>query len=107
MLIWFNSSREKGSPLKFFENVKLPRFSYSMPSKSSTYDYIKDNLVEYSQKIYYKAPIVEPIDEASSSIGSPTYSTMQPLTFSSKNFISKPFEISKDYWRQNFNSIEN
>ena len=107
MFIWFNSSWEKGSPSKNFENVKLPGFSYSMPSKSSIYDYLKDDPVEDSKKIYYKAPIVEPIDEASSSIGSPTYSTMQPLTFSSKNFISKPFEISKDYWRQNFNSIEN
>ena len=78
-----------------------------MPPKSSTHDYIKDDLVEYSQKIYYKALIVEPIDEASSSIGSPTYSTMEPSTFSSINFISKPFEINEDYLRENFISMEN
>jgi len=46
------------------------------------------------------------IDEASSSIGLPTYSTMQRLTSSSINVISKPFEMSKDCLRQNFNSIE-
>ena len=32
---------------------------------------------------------------------------MQPPSFSSINVISKPFEINKDYLRQNFNSIEN
>ena len=32
---------------------------------------------------------------------------MQSLTFSVINVISKTFEISKDYLRQNFNSIEN
>jgi len=53
-----------------------------MPSKSSNYDYLKDNLVEDSQNIYYEASIAEPIEEASSSNGSPTYSTMQPATFS-------------------------
>jgi len=63
--------------------------------------------VEDTQKIYYKASIAEPIVEANSSTGSPTYSTMQPLSFSSINVISKPFEINKDYLRQNFNSIEN
>ena len=47
------------------------------------------------------------IDEASSSIGLQTYSTMQRLTFSSINVISKPFEISKDCLRQNFNQMEN
>ena len=78
-----------------------------MPSRSSNYDYLKDNQVEDTQKIYYKAPIAEPINEASSSIGSPTYSTMQPPSFSSINVISKPIEINKDYLRQNFNSIEN
>jgi len=78
-----------------------------MPSRSSSYDYSKDNQVKNTQKIYYKAPIAEPIDEATSSIGSPTYSTMQPPSFSSINVISTPFEINKDYLRQNFNSIEN
>ena len=76
-----------------------------MPSKSFNYDYLKGNKVEDSQKIYYKAQITQPIDEVSSSIGSPTYSAMQPPPFSSINVISKPFEISKDYLRQNFNSI--
>ena len=70
-----------------------------MPCKSSNYDYLKNNEVEDSQKIYYKAPITEPIDEASFSTGSPAYSTMQPPKFSSINVISKPFEISKDYLR--------
>ena len=78
-----------------------------MPSRSASYDYSKDNQVKDTQKIYYKAPIAEPIDEATSSIGSPTYSTMQPPSFSSINVISKPFEINRDYLRQNFNSIEN
>jgi len=78
-----------------------------MPSRSSNYDYPKDNQVEDTQKIYYKGPIAEPIDEATSSIGSPTYSTMQPRSFSSINVISKLFKINKDYLRQNFNSIEN
>ena len=63
--------------------------------------------MEDSQKIYYKAPIAEPIDEVTSSIGSPTYSSTQPVSFSSINVISKPFEINKDYLRPNFNSIEN
>ena len=74
-----------------------------MPSRSSSYDYSKDNQVKDTKKIYYKAPI----DEATSSIGSPTYSTMQPRSFSSINVISKLFKINKDYLRQNFNSIEN
>ena len=39
---------------------------------------MKDNQAEDTQKIYYKTPIVELIDEATSSAGSPTYSTMQP-----------------------------
>ena len=78
-----------------------------MPSRSPNYDYLKDNQVEDTQKIYYKGPIVEPIDEATSSIGSPTFSNMQPPSFSSINVISKPFEINKDYLRQDFNSIEN
>jgi len=56
---------------------------------------IKNNQVEDSQKIYYEAPIIEPIDEASSSFGSPTYSAMQPPIFSSVNVISKPFKISR------------
>jgi len=76
-------------------------------SKPSDYGYLKDNQVEDSQKIYYKAPIPEPIDKASCSSGSPIYSTMQPPTFSSINYISNPFEISKDYLIRNFNSIEN
>lgn len=87
--------------------MELRRSSYSTPSRSSNYDYLKDKQVEDSQKNYYQAPIAEPIDEASSSIGSPTYSTMQPPTLSSGNVISKPFENNKDYPRQNFNSIEN
>jgi len=62
-----------------------------MPRKSSNYDYLKNNQVEYSPNIYYKAPIVEPTDEASYSFGSPAYSTVQPPTFSSINVISKPF----------------
>ena len=70
-----------------------------MPSRSSNYDCLKDNQVEDTQKIYYKAPIAEPIDEATLSISSPTYSTMQPPLFSSINAISKPFEINKDYLR--------
>ena len=78
-----------------------------MLSKSSNYDYLKGNKVEDSQKIYCKAPITQPIDEVSSSIGSPTYSAMQPPTCSSINVISRPFEVSKDYLRQNFNSIKN
>ena len=57
-----NSSQEKGSSSKFSENVKLPRSSYSMPSKSSNYDYLKDNQVEDSQQIYYEAPIAEQAD---------------------------------------------
>jgi len=32
---------------------------------------------------------------------------MRPPSFSSINVISKPFEINKDYLRQDFNSIEN
>jgi len=78
-----------------------------MPSKSSNYDYLKDNQVEYSQYIYYKAQIVEPIDEASSSNVSPTYSSTQPPKFYSINVISNAFQISEDYLRQNFNSIKN
>jgi len=78
-----------------------------MSSRSSNYDYLKDNQVEDAQKIHYKAPIAEPIDEATSSIGSSTYSTMQPPPFSSINVISTPFEINKDYLRQSFNSLEN
>jgi len=78
-----------------------------MPSWSSNYDYSTDNQVEDTQKIHYKAPIAEPINEATSSIGSPTYSTARPPSFSSINVISKPFEINKDYLRQNFNLIEN
>ena len=78
-----------------------------MPSKSSNFEYLKGNKVEDSQKIYYEAPIAEPIDEASSSIGSPTYLTMQPPTFFSINVILQPFEISEDYIRQKFNPIEN
>jgi len=49
----------------------------------------------------------EAISSIGSPMGSPTYSTMQPLSFSSINVISTPFEINKDYLRQNFNSIEN
>ena len=41
-----------------------------MPSRSSNYDYSKENQVKDTQKIYYKAPTAEPIDEATSSIGS-------------------------------------
>ena len=70
-----------------------------MPSWSSNYDYSKNNQVEDTQKIYYKAPIAEPINEATSSIGSPTYTTTQPPSFSSTNVISKPFEFNKDYLR--------
>ena len=77
-----------------------------MPSRSTSYDYLKDNQVEDIQKIYYKAPIAEPIDEATSSIVSLTYSTMQPPSLSSINGISKPFEINKDYLRKNFSSIK-
>ena len=73
-----------------------------MSSKSSNYDYLKDNQVEDTQKIYYKAVIAEQIDEASSSIGSPTFSAMQPPTFPLINVISKPFEISNDYLRKRF-----
>ena len=78
-----------------------------MPSKYSNDDYPKGNKLEDSHKIYCKAGIVELIDEASSSIGLPMYSTMQRLTFSSVNAISKPFKINKYYLRQNFNLIEN
>jgi len=78
-----------------------------MPSKCSNYNYLMDNWVHDSHKIYYKASIAKLIDEASSSIGLPTYSTMQPRTFSSINVSSKPFEISADYLTQNFDSIEN
>ena len=92
--------------MKLSENVELPRSSYSMPSKSSNYDYLEDTQIEDSQKNYYEAPIIEQIDEASSSISSPRYSTVQPPTFSSTNVISKPFEISKYYLRQNLNLIE-
>ena len=88
---------------RFSKNVELPQSSDSMPSKSSNYDYLKHNQVEDSQNIYYKAPIAEPIDEALCF----KYSTMQSLTFSVINVISKTFEISKDYLRQNFNLIEN
>ena len=66
-----------------------------MPSRSTSYDYPKDNQVEDTQKIYYKAPIAEPIDEATSSIGSPTYSTMQPPSFSFINVISTPLKSTK------------
>jgi len=59
VLTRFNSCRKKGSSPKFSENVKLPRSSYSMPSKSSNYDYLKGNKVEDSQKIYYKAKITK------------------------------------------------
>jgi len=107
VLIRFNWSREKASSSRFSKNVKLPWSSYSTPCKSLNCDHLKNNQAEDSQKIYYKAPIGEPINEVSSSIGSPTYSTMQPLTFSSIKVFSKPFEISKDYLTQNFNSIEN
>ena len=107
VLIRLNSSQEKGSSSKFSEHVKLHRSSYSMPSKSSNYDYLEVIQVEYSQKIYYKAVITEQIDEASSSIGSQTYSAMQPPTFFWINFISKPFEINEDYLRENFISMEN
>ena len=81
VLIRFNSSKEQSLSSKSLENLVLPRTSYSMPSRSSSYDYSKDNQVEDTQKIYYKAPIAEPIDEATSSIGSPTYSNMQPPSF--------------------------
>ena len=70
----FNSSKERSLSSKSLENLELPRTSYSMPCRSASYDYPKDNQVEDTQKIYYKAPIAEPIDEATSSIGSPTYS---------------------------------
>ena len=107
ILTRFNSSKEQSLSSKSLENVEFPRTSYSLPSRSPNYGYLKDNQVEDTQKIYYKAPIAEPIDEATSSIGSPTYSNMQPPSFSSTNVISKPFEINKDYLHQNFNSIEN
>jgi len=96
ILIKFNPVREKYSSSRFSENMELPRTSYSMHSRSSNYDYLKDNQAEDTQKIYYKTPIVELIDEATSSAGSPTYSTMQPPSFSSINAISRPFEINKD-----------
>ena len=99
VLTRFNSRREKCSSLWFSKNVKLPWSSYSVPCKSSNYDYLKNNEAEDSQKIYYKAPTTKPIDEASFSIGSPACSTMQPPNFSSNNVISKPFEVSKDYLR--------
>ena len=78
-----------------------------MTSKSSNYGLKNITKQKILKKNYYKAPITEPIDEASSTIGSPIYSTVQPPTFSSINIISKPFDIGKDYLRQNFNSIEN
>ena len=62
VLIRLNWSQENSSSSKFSENVKLPRSSYSMPSKSSNYDYLKDNKVGDSQQIYYEAPIVEQAD---------------------------------------------
>ena len=74
--IRFNSSREKGSSLRFSKKVKLHLSSYSTPCKSFNYDYLKTNQVDDFQKIYYKALIIEPIDEASSSFGSLAYSTM-------------------------------
>ena len=72
MLIRFNSSKQRSLSSKSLDNLELPRTSYSMPSRSASYDYSKDNQVEDTQKIYYKAPIAEPIDEVTSSIGSPT-----------------------------------
>jgi len=107
VLIRLNSSRKKASFSRFSENVKLPWSSYSTPCKSSNCDYLKNNQAEDSQKIYYEAPIAEPIDEASSSIGSLVYLTTRPPTFSSINVISKPYKFSKDYLIRNFNSIEN
>ena len=78
-----------------------------MPSKSSNYDCLKDNQVEDSQNLYYKAPIAELIDETSSLNVSPTYSTMKPQKFSTINVISNSFETNEDYLRQNFNSTKN
>ena len=57
-LIGFNPSRETDSSPRFLENVKVPLSSYSTPFKFSNYDYLKDNQVEHSEKIYYKARIV-------------------------------------------------
>ena len=57
-LIAFNSSEEKGSSPRFFLNVKLPLSSYSKHFKFSNYGSVKDNLVEDSQNINYKALIV-------------------------------------------------
>ena len=70
VLIRFNLSKERNLSSKSLENLELPRTSYSTPSRSASYDYLKDNQVEDTQKIYYKAPIAEPIAEATSSIGS-------------------------------------
>ena len=79
--------------------MELPWTSYWLPPRSPNCDYLKDKQVKDTQKIYYKASIAEPIDDATSSIGSPTYSTMQHPLLSSINVSSRPFEINKDYLR--------
>ena len=45
ILIRFDLSKEQSSSSKSLENLALPRNLYSMPSRSSNYDYSKDNQV--------------------------------------------------------------
>ena len=72
-----------------------------MSSRSSNYDYSKDNQVEDTQKIHYKAPIAELIDEAISSISSPTYSTMQPHHFLQLMLFQSPLKSIKTTYVKN------
>ena len=46
ILIRFNLSKEQILSSKSLENLELAQTSYSMPSRSSNYDYSKDNQVE-------------------------------------------------------------
>jgi len=50
VLIRFSSCKEQSLSSKSLENLALPRTSYSMPSRSTSYDYSKDNQVEDTQK---------------------------------------------------------
>ena len=45
ILIRFDLSKEQSSSSKSLENVEFPRTSYSLPSRSPNYDYLKDNQV--------------------------------------------------------------
>ena len=56
VLIRFNSSKERSLSSISLENLKLPRTSYSMPSRSSNYDYLKDNQLKILKKFITKLP---------------------------------------------------